>query len=284
MSVAMFAIILLTYLGLGSPTPNFNSTASPPAGGPVSSQGAISPQVEAIFQQHCAACHISQQLGGLSLANYAGLIKGGNVVPGPVVIPGDHKNSTLYKMIQPAGPWPGGNRMPLGGPYLSPSDINTIASWIDGLPKQGNVNSGAPGSSGNGANGSGGITGGTTSGSAPTTTPSTSGAAVPPAGGQQVSFKNDVQPIFQQHCAQCHIAIQSGGLSLSSYQGLIKGGTVVPGAIVKAGDPEGSTLYKMISPSGPWPGGSRMPLGGPYLDSAQIQTIETWIKQGAKNN
>jgi mono/diheme cytochrome c family protein len=190
------------------------------------------------------------------------------VVPGPVVIPGDHASSTLYKMIQPTGPWPGGNRMPLGGPYLSTADLNTIASWIDGLPKQGSSNVGGAGSSGNGVNGTGsaGPTGGSSS------------------SGTTVSFKNDVQPIFQQHCAACHIAIQSGGLDLSSYQGLMKGGNVVPGPVVKAGDPQHSILYQITSSNGPWPGGNRMPLGGPYLASSQLQTIENWIAQGAKDN
>lgn len=99
-----------------------------------------------------------------------------------------------------------------------------------------------------------------------------------------LSFKSDIQPIFQQHCAACHIAIQSGGLSLASYQGLIKGGSVVPGTIVKAGDHAASTLYKIVSPSGPWPGGNRMPLGGPYLQPSEINRIAAWIDQGAKDN
>jgi hypothetical protein len=70
-------------------------------------------------------------LGGLSLASYQGLIKGGDVVPGPVVQPGDHAHSTLYTIISPTGPWPAGNRMPLGGPYLQPAAIFLIAAWID---------------------------------------------------------------------------------------------------------------------------------------------------------
>ena len=169
--------------------------------------------------------------------------------------------------------------MPLGGPYLSSADISTIASWIDGLTKQGSANSGSSGPIG---------TGQPVAGSAPTATPSTSagGAAAGSSGatGQQVSFKNDVQPLFQARCSACHIAAQSGGLNLAGYQGLIKGGSVVPGSVVKAGDPQGSVLYQIISPSGPYPGGQRMPFGGPYLDNTQIQTISNWIKQGAKDN
>ena len=91
----------------------------------------FSKDIEGIFSAHCAACHISQQLGGLNLSNYNGLVKGGNVVPGSIVKPGDHADSVLWKIVQPTPPWPGGNRMPLGGPYLSDSDIQTIAAWID---------------------------------------------------------------------------------------------------------------------------------------------------------
>ena len=45
-----------------------------------------------------------------------------------------------------------------------------------------------------------------------------------------------------------------------------------------------SVLYQIVQANPPWPGGNRMPLGGPYLDATQIQTIATWIDQGAKNN
>lgn len=115
-------------------------------------------------------------------------------------------------------------------------------------------------------------------------TPTAAASPAPTSGTSTVSFKADIQPIFQAHCAACHISQQLGGLSLGSYQGLTKGGSIVPGSIVKPGDAQGSILYKMVSPHGPWPGGSRMPLGGPYLDSGTINTIASWINQGAKDN
>jgi cytochrome c oxidase subunit 2 len=87
--------------------------------------------IETLFSQHCAVCHIDQQLGNLNLGTYQGLLKGGSIVPGSIVVAGNHQKSLLWHMISATGPWPGGNRMPLGGPYLSQSDINTIAAWID---------------------------------------------------------------------------------------------------------------------------------------------------------
>ncbi len=115
---------------------------------------------------------------------------------------------------------------------------------------------------------------------APASTPSSTTPA--PAG--QVSFAHDVESIFQAHCAACHISTVSGGLSLASYAALQKGGTIVPGPVFKAGDPAHSILIQIVSAAGPWPGGVRMPLGGPYLSNAEIATITKWIDQGAKNN
>jgi menaquinol-cytochrome c reductase cytochrome b/c subunit len=248
MTLGMLTVMFLTWGGFGFPTPNFatTSTVAVPTAVPGQPTPSISPAVAQIFQAHCAACHIANNLGGLHLTSYAALQAGGNVVPGPVVIPGDHAKSTLWQIIRPGGPWPGNNRMPLGGPYLSDADINTIASWIDGLGKGG--------------------------------APSTGGTAA------TVSFKKDIQPIFAAHCATCHISIVSGGLSLASYQGLVKGGTIVPGPVFTAGDHAHSVLWQIVSPGTGQPGGQRMPLGGPYLSDAQIKTIADWIDQGAKDN
>jgi hypothetical protein len=80
------------------------------------------------------------------------------------------------------------------------------------------------------------------------------------------------------------IQSQLGGLILSSYKGLVKGGSATGGSIVKAGDHAESILWQVVQPKAPWPGGAQMPLGGPYLSSAELQTIARWIDQGARNN
>jgi hypothetical protein len=133
MSGVMLVIIFLTWGGFGFPTPTFNTTSSV-AVGPTSGPVSFKNDVEKIFQAHCAACHLNgNAFGGLSLASYAGLVKGGIVVPGPVFKSGDHQASVIWQITQPGPtpPWPGGNRMPLGGPYLAPSEIQTLANWID---------------------------------------------------------------------------------------------------------------------------------------------------------
>lgn len=117
----------------------------------------------------------------------------------------------------------------------------------------------------------------------PTPAPGKATPTVAPS-GKPISFKADIAPIFTAHCAACHISTNLGGLSLASYAGLQKGGTLVPGPVFKAGDHANSLLWRMVQPGGNYPGGNRMPLGGPYLSAAQIQAIATWIDQGAKNN
>lgn len=246
MTAGMLIVMFLTWGGLGFPKPSFPTTSAVAVPTAVPGQPAptISPAVAQIFQAHCAACHIAMNSGGLYLKSYADLQAGGNAVPGPVVIPGDHAKSILWQIIRPGGPWPAGNRMPLGGPYLSNADVNTIASWIDGLGK----------------------------GGAPSSNPPT----------KTVSFKTDIQAIFTAHCLACHGAAASGGLNLSSYADLKKGAATGP--VVVSGNHAQSVLWQVVQPGGNWPLGNRMPLGGPYLSDTQVKSIADWIDQGAKNN
>jgi hypothetical protein len=99
--------------------------------GPTTSNVSFSKVIEPIFQAHCAACHIANNFGGLHLSSYAGLQAGGNIVPGPVFKPGNHQQSIIWQITKPTPPYPGGNRMPLGGPYLSSAEETEITAWID---------------------------------------------------------------------------------------------------------------------------------------------------------
>jgi mono/diheme cytochrome c family protein len=134
MSGGMLIVILLMWAGFGAPTPTFNTTSTVAVSAPPSGNISFKADVETIFAAHCSACHLNgNAFGGLNLATYAGLVKGGIVVPGSVFKPGNHAASVIWQITQPGPtpPWPGGNRMPLGGPYLAASEIQTIATWID---------------------------------------------------------------------------------------------------------------------------------------------------------
>ena len=96
----------------------------------------------------------------------------------------------------------------------------------------------------------------------------------------QVSYSDQVQPIFNNNCAgsSCHIGGSASGLRLGNYSQLMQGGN--SGPVVVSGDPDGSIivgrLEGTITP--------QMPFGEQPLSPAQIQTIRDWIEQGAQNN
>lgn len=106
-----------------------------------------------------------------------------------------------------------------------------------------------------------------------------------------VSFANDVQPIFTTSCvnAGCHpgggapFSLQSG----QSYGNLVGvAQTSSPGCSslqfrVDPNSASNSVLYQRINGSSC---GSRMPLGGGSLPTAEINRIRDWINQGALNN
>jgi hypothetical protein len=95
-------------------------------------------------------------------------------------------------------------------------------------------------------------------------------SAGPPA---KVDFANDVMPIMRQNCVPCHgPAQQSSGMRLDRKSVVISRRGVVPGSS------DNSFLYHRISGN---EYGIQMPPTGP-LRREQIQTIKTWIDQGAE--
>lgn len=105
------------------------------------------------------------------------------------------------------------------------------------------------------------------------------------SGETPVSFSQDVKPVLDQHCIECHRAGGAGtlasGFDMTSYEGLMKGTTFGP--MVIAGDPEGSNLLVLVEgradPSISMPHGQRDPVA-----KQDIQTIRVWIEQGARDN
>ncbi|HLY75110.1 MAG TPA: c-type cytochrome domain-containing protein [Planctomycetota bacterium] len=93
-----------------------------------------------------------------------------------------------------------------------------------------------------------------------------------------VSFSKEVLPILKTSCGKCHTGGGAKGkLDLSTYAGLKKGGS--DGPAVVEGDPGKSPLVTSISGDKP-----EMPKKAAPLTKAQISTISTWVKEGAKNN
>jgi len=93
---------------------------------------------------------------------------------------------------------------------------------------------------------------------------------------ENVSFKNDLQPIFERRCAKCHGGeFPSEGLNLESYEGLILGSQ--NGQVIMAGDSNNSLLFEKIE-------NGEMPKRGSDLTAEQIEIIRQWIDEGALNN
>lgn len=107
----------------------------------------------------------------------------------------------------------------------------------------------------------------------PTKTPAktpTKGTA--PAGGG-VSFVRDIAPIFVKACTGCHINGARGGLSLRTYNDIMKGSTA--GIIFTPGKGDGGALLEQLATSS-------MPPGPNKLTQMEVAAIVTWINQGAK--
>lgn len=102
--------------------------------------------------------------------------------------------------------------------------------------------------------------------------------------GQQVSFKSDVQPLFQAQCVECHTDGGAGtaasGLVLTSHEALMKGTKYGP--VIAPGSSVSSTLVLLIE--GKADPSLRMPHGRDPLTPEQIALVKDWVDQGAKNN
>ena len=106
----------------------------------------------------------------------------------------------------------------------------------------------------------------------------------PPQQSRAVSYADEVAPILQTHCIQCHVAGQPGaettGLLLDSHAGLMEGAQ--SGPIIKPGNARTSSLYILISASDNLT--VNMPHGKDPLSAEEIETIRVWIDNGAVDN
>ena len=104
------------------------------------------------------------------------------------------------------------------------------------------------------------------------------------AAEQPISFGQEIAPVFQRSCLECHQPGGEGyevsGLDLRTYEGLMKGTKYGP--MVVPGDPFVSNLMVVLegraSPS------IRMPFHGEQLRPCYVRFIRRWIAQGANDN
>lgn len=82
--------------------------------------------VQQILSRNCYGCHA----GGASEGGFGAIDQRQELVRQGYILPGDADGSLLLKKVMPSPP--SGERMPLGGPYLSEGEINQLSSWIRG--------------------------------------------------------------------------------------------------------------------------------------------------------
>ena len=90
-------------------------------------------------------------------------------------------------------------------------------------------------------------------------------------------FHSDVLPILRSQCVRCHGEKESGGLMLSDRESALLGG--YSGEAIIPGDAASSPFIDRIRHTEE---DMRMPPTGQPLSEDQIQTLETWIDEGAK--
>ncbi len=98
---------------------------------------------------------------------------------------------------------------------------------------------------------------------------------------RKVTYVDDVEPILQKHCAECHTAGKPGaeatGLLVDSYESVMKGSQYGP--VIDPGSARTSSLYILISAKDHLT--INMPRNRTPLGAWEIETIRVWIDNGA---
>ena len=111
---------------------------------------------------------------------------------------------------------------------------------------------------------------------APTAAPTNAAVTEQAAAPASVSFANDIVPILESRCIQCHGGDQTKkGLDMKTYESLMAGSE--NGAVISTGDAGNSLLIDQLVQG-------KMPKKGPKLTPNQVQLITDWINAGAQNN
>lgn len=103
---------------------------------------------------------------------------------------------------------------------------------------------------------------------------------------QPISFREQIQPILNNHCVQCHSTENApGDIALTSYDRIMSAETIHgKKPLVVPGDPTKSWMYILAGTDQPH---FRMPPDTSSvapLPKEEVQLLGKWIMEGAKNN
>ncbi|RFC42748.1 MAG: WD40 repeat/Chromosome segregation ATPase [Verrucomicrobia bacterium] len=95
------------------------------------------------------------------------------------------------------------------------------------------------------------------------------------ADGEKVTFVDHVLPVLESACLNCHNPDEAkGGLDLTTYSATMAGGS--GGAVVKAGNPDGSRIVTLTAHTEE----PVMPPNKPKIADAQIAILKKWVEGG----
>jgi mono/diheme cytochrome c family protein len=213
-------------------------------------------QIRPLLEQNCVECHgPDKQKGKFRLDARDFLLKGGE--NGVDVVPGKSAESVLIHAVarlddDTAMP-------PKKAKALTPAQVGLLRAWID---------AGAPYPEGF-------ILHATVAEGVRLDADQL--AKLPPPADRKIDFVKDVQPIFSEHCSQCHgEKRQEAAFRLDHKATVMAGGEV--GRALIPGKSTDSLLIQFVA--GLRPEG-RMPKKGDPLSPEQIGILRAWIDQGA---
>ena len=100
-------------------------------------------------------------------------------------------------------------------------------------------------------------------------------AAAPVLAADKVTYEDHVFPVLEQSCLNCHNPDKlKGGLDLSTYTGLMQGGS--GGKVAEPGDSASSSLYTTITHTHE----NKMPPKGEKLAKKSTDLVRAWIDGG----
>ncbi|MFL7870189.1 MAG: c-type cytochrome domain-containing protein [Anaerolineales bacterium] len=287
-----------------TPTP-LPATATPEGQAPAS--GPTWKEVSAILQAKCLTCHATADMTGLAMDSYADLMAGGK--EGPVVVPGKSADSVLYTIQAAGGhpgqlsedelavvkAWIDSgateSAQPVGGPTWdevstliqskcltchATADMTGLAmdSYTDLMAggKEGPVV--VPGDSADSVlytiQAAGGHPGQFTEDELSIVRAWIDAGATETSGSTSSPvWDGDIATLLEENCGACHGPTAMGGLTVSSYADIMKGGEAGP--VIVAGDGANSLLV-IKQEAGGHPG---------QLTPDDIARVKAWIDAGA---
>ena len=95
-----------------------------------------------------------------------------------------------------------------------------------------------------------------------------------------VSFEQEVLPLLEKRCNECHHPAESGGgLDLTQRSTMRRGGDDLGPAIIP-GKPDNSPLVQVLHKAGEY----FIPKNGAPLEKVEIALLEKWIAEGARDD